>query len=63
MAAYQPFQKHIYWNFMESGISGIGKLLNLWVSVRNESGRPYFHLRKRSEIGYNIMGKIVIEGN
>ena len=23
MAAYQQFLKHIYWNFMESGISGI----------------------------------------
>ena len=29
MAAYQRFLKHIYWNFMESGISGIGIWLNL----------------------------------
>ena len=29
MASYQQFLKHIYWNFMESGISGIGIWLNL----------------------------------
>ena len=29
MAAYQQFLKHIYWNFMESGMSGIGIWLNL----------------------------------
>ena len=29
MAAYQQFLKHIYWNFMEFGISGIGIWLNL----------------------------------
>ena len=42
MAAYQQFLKHIYWNFMESGISGIGIWLNLWVSASNELGKPYF---------------------
>ena len=34
--------KHIYWNFMESGISGIGIWLNLSVSTGNELGKPYF---------------------
>ena len=42
MTAYQQFLKHIYWNFMESGISGIGIWLNLWVSASNELGKPYF---------------------
>ena len=42
MAAYQQFLKHIYWNFMESGISGIGIWLNLWVSASNELGKSYF---------------------
>ena len=42
MVAYQQFLKHIYWNFMESGISGIGIWLNLWVSASNELGKPYF---------------------
>ena len=42
MAAYQQFLKHIYWNFMESGISGIGIWLNLWVSANNELGKPFF---------------------
>ena len=36
MAAYQQFLKHIYWNFMESCISGIGIWLNFWVSASNE---------------------------
>ena len=31
-----------YWNFMESGISGIRKGLDLWVSTSNELGKPYF---------------------
>ena len=42
LAAYQQFLKHIYWNFMESGISGIGIWLNLWVSASNELGKLYF---------------------
>ena len=42
MAAYQQFLKHIYWNFMESGISGIRIWLDLWVSASNALGKPYF---------------------
>ena len=42
MAAYEQFLNHIYWNFMESGISGIGISLNLRVSASNELGKPYF---------------------
>ena len=42
MAAYQQFLKHIYWNFMESSISGIGIWLNLWVIASEELGKPYF---------------------
>ena len=29
MAAHQQFLRHIYWNFMGSGISGIG----IWLSL------------------------------
>ena len=42
MAAYQPFLKHIYWNFMESSNSGIRIWLDLWVSASNELGKRYF---------------------
>ena len=42
MTAYQQFLKNIYWNFMESGISGIRIWLDLWVSANNELGKPYF---------------------
>ena len=44
IAAYhgQQFLKHIYWNFMESGIPGIRIWLDLWVSANNELGKPYF---------------------
>ena len=42
MAAYQQFLKNFYWNFMESGISGIRIWLDLWVSANNELGKPYF---------------------
>ena len=41
MAAYQQFLKHIYWNFMESGISGIGIWLNLRVRASNELGKVW----------------------
>ena len=41
MAAYQQFLKHIYWNFIESGISEIRKWLNLWVIASDELGKPY----------------------
>ena len=41
-AAYQQFLKHIYWNFIDSSISGIGIWFNLWVSASNELGKPYF---------------------
>ena len=33
---------HIYFNFMESAISGIEIWLNLWVSATNELGKHYF---------------------
>ena len=38
-AAQQQLLEHIYWNFMESGISEIERWLNLWVSDSNELGR------------------------
>ena len=41
MAAYQQFLKHIYWNFMESGISGIRIWLDLWLSASNELDKQY----------------------
>ena len=42
MAAYQQFLKHINWNFMETGILGIGLWLNLWVNASNEFGSRTF---------------------
>ena len=42
MVAYQQFLKFIYWNVMESGLSGIGIWLSLWVSVSSELDEPYF---------------------
>ena len=39
VAAQKQFLKHIYWNFMESGISEIEIWLNLWVSASNELGK------------------------
>ena len=48
MAAYQQFLQHIYWNFMKSGISGIGICLNSWVSASNELGKPYFWQHRAS---------------
>ena len=41
MATYKWFIKQIYWNFMESGISGIRIWFNLCVSVSNKLGKPY----------------------
>ena len=38
-AAQQQLLEHIYWKFMESGISEIEIWLNLWVSASNELGR------------------------
>ena len=38
-AAQKQFQKHIYWNFIESSISKIEIWLNLWVSASNELGK------------------------
>ena len=38
-AAQQQLLEHIYWNFMESGISEIEIWLNLWVSASNELDR------------------------
>jgi len=41
MAAYQQFLKHSYWNFMESGISGIGIWLNCESVPVIELGKSY----------------------
>ena len=42
IAAYQQFLKHIYWNFMDFCISGIGIWLNFWVSASDELGKSHF---------------------
>ena len=50
MAANQQFLNQIYWNFMESGISGIGIWLNSRVSASNELGKPYWKYRRSSHM-------------
>ena len=54
--SHQHFLKHIFLNFMESGIAATEIWLNLWVSASNELGKVW------AEVNLSLIVKIIVKG-